>query len=64
MKVNGEMKALRQCISLKQFLEQEGYNCSRVAVECNGQIIPKSDYQDTELSDADNLEIVHFVGGG
>ena len=64
MKVNGESKELRQGMSLGQFLEQEGYNCSRVAVERNGEIIPKSAYQDTELSDADTLEIVHFVGGG
>lgn len=64
MKVNGESKELRQGMSLEQFLGQEGYNLSRVAVERNGQIIPKSAYQDTELSDADTLEIVHFVGGG
>lgn len=64
MKVNGQEKTLEAAISLQQFLEQEGYDCKRIAVEYNGQIIPRSRYQDQELSDADTLEIVHFVGGG
>ena len=36
----------------------------RVAVERNGDIVPKSKFQETMLSDADTLEIVTFVGGG
>ncbi len=64
MKVNGEEKKLEQNMTLEQFLEGQGYDPKRVAVELNGEILPKSDFKFRELSDADTLEIVHFVGGG
>ncbi|MCR8842797.1 sulfur carrier protein ThiS [Paenibacillus sp. SC116] len=35
-----------------------------VIVELNGNIISKSAYETTLLSDGDRIEIVHFVGGG
>lgn len=64
MKVNGKQQALPAPVSLTQYLKENGYNEKRVAVERNGEIIPKAKFQDTILSDADTLEIVHFVGGG
>ena len=36
----------------------------KVAVERNLEIVPKSTFEDTELSDGDRLEIIHFIGGG
>lgn len=50
--------------SLKHYLEKNNYCLSRVAVEKNGKIIPKIDYEHTLISDKDKIEIVHFVGGG
>lgn len=64
MKVNGKIYSLAQLLSLKDFLEEKGFNSDRVAVELNGDIIPKGAYETTMLSDADTLEVVHFVGGG
>ena len=64
MKVNGKIYSLAQPLSLKDFLEEKGFNSDRVAVELNGDIIPKGAYETTMLSDADTLEVVHFVGGG
>ena len=64
MKVNGKQQALSAPVSLTQYLKENGYNGKRVAVERNGEIIPKAKFQDTILSAADTLEIVHFVGGG
>lgn len=64
MKVNGEEKKLAVRLTLREFLEQQGYDQSRVAVELNGEILPKAEYGKRQLSDADRLEIVHFVGGG
>ena len=64
MKVNGKQQALSAPVSLTQYLKENVYNEKRVAVERNGEIIPKAKFQDTILSDADTLEIVHFVGGG
>lgn len=64
MKVNGEQRTLLEPVSLMQFLQENGYREKRVAVERNGEIVARADFQDTVLSDADTLEIVHFVGGG
>lgn len=36
----------------------------KVAVERNGEIVPRSTLDDAALGDGDTLEIVHFVGGG
>ena len=64
MKVNGQENLLTSPVSLKTYLEHQGFNTGRVAVELNGDIVPKGAYETTVLSDADTLEIVHFVGGG
>ena len=64
MKVNGETFTLTQPVSLKEFLESSGYTTKRIAVERNGEIVPKQTYDSVMLTEADTLEIVHFVGGG
>lgn len=64
MKINGEEIMIEGDMSLQAFLTERGYNCSGIAVERNGEIVPKSMYQECVLNDSDTLEIVHFVGGG
>ena len=64
MKVNGEIIHRHSEISLADFVAQQGYRKERIAVELNGEIIPKSAYDDTMVTEADTMEIVHFVGGG
>ena len=60
--VNGEKLDFSGNISgLLEILE---YNGKRVAVELNENIVPKTEYDSTILSDGDKLEIVRFVGGG
>lgn len=46
------------------YLETTDYNRSRIAVERNGEIVPKSKYDSTVLEDGDVVEVVSFVGGG
>ena len=36
----------------------------RLAIECNGEIVPRSQFSETQLADGDKLEIVGAVGGG
>ncbi len=36
----------------------------RLAIECNGEIVPRSQFAEKQLKDGDNLEIVGAVGGG
>lgn len=49
---------------LKEFLEEKGYNLKHIAVERNGEIVPKAMYEKTIFQDGDTIEVVSFVGGG
>lgn len=64
MKVNGKTVAIQGRQSLHDFLEANNYKSALVAVERNGEIVPRSAYRDVWLTDDDTLEIVCFVGGG
>ena len=46
------------------YLASAGYDPLRVAVERNGDIVPKSQYGTVVLADGDRVEVVSFVGGG
>ena len=46
------------------YLSTAGYNTARVAVELNGDIVPKAKYHETVFKDGDIVEVVSFVGGG
>lgn len=51
-------------VNLKEYLDEKGYDINRIAVEINGEILPKSKYRETTIKSDDNVEIVSFVGGG
>ena len=62
-KVNGtELDIAGKTVS--EYLGTTNYDPKRIAVERNGDIVFKSQYDATTLEDGDNLEIVSFVGGG
>lgn len=63
VKINGEELNVAG-VSVTQYLNGSGYDTKRVAVELNGDILPKSQYESTLLQDGDCVEIVSFVGGG
>ncbi len=63
VKINGEM-VQADGKSVAEMLADMGYSEKRVAVEINGQIVPKADYSGTFLKDGDIVEVVRFVGGG
>lgn len=50
--------------SIATLVEEQGYNLSRIAIELNGDIVPKCNYDKTILKNGDKLEVVTFVGGG
>lgn len=62
--VNGEQHDVPPTISLLGLIEYFGLEPRKVAIELNLEIVPRSVYAQTLLSDGDRLEIVHFVGGG
>ena len=46
------------------YLIEAGYDLKRIAVELNGDIVPKATYSQVILKKDDVVEIVSFVGGG
>ena len=50
--------------TLSEYLATTNYDPRRIAVERNGDIVFKSQYDAAILEDGDSLEIVSFVGGG
>ena len=62
--VNGEACRAAAGTTVTQLLAQMNATGKRVAVERNGEIVPKSRHADTVLADADRFEIVIAVGGG
>ncbi len=64
LKINGEEKQIASVSTLVDLVEQLGMKVDRVAVELNREIVPRSNWGATTLKDGDELEIVHFVGGG
>jgi len=62
--VNGNEISNANNLSLFDYLVREGYTISFVAVECNGSIVPKTQYEGKILTDGDVIEVISFVGGG
>jgi sulfur carrier protein len=63
--VNGATTALSEAsASVASLVERMALAGKRIAVELNGEIVPKSRYADTMLVEGDRIEIVGAVGGG
>lgn len=62
--LNGEPANAPDSVTVAVFLEKLGLPQKGVAVERNREIVPKSAYAATILSEGDRIEIVQFVGGG
>ena len=63
VKVNGENLDL-DGKTISEYLATTEYDCKRIAVEKNGNIVPKAQYDTTLIYDEDTIEVVSFVGGG
>jgi thiamine biosynthesis protein ThiS len=61
--INGQPRAA-SAENLTALVEELGMKQDRVAIELNRQIVPRDRWPHTKLNDGDQLEIVHFVGGG
>lgn len=62
--LNGEPRALAAPSTVLELLQAEGLGERRVAVELNGEIIPRSRHGEHALQAGDRIEIVHALGGG
>ncbi len=64
IQLNGETRNLPGPMSLQALLNDEGLAERRVAVEVNGEIVPRSLHGTQLLQEGDVIEIVHALGGG
>jgi sulfur carrier protein len=62
--INGEPQALSDRVTVADLVTQLGLNTRRIAVEVNRHIVAHDRYAAHALADGDQIEIVHFVGGG
>ncbi|WP_040665992.1 sulfur carrier protein ThiS [Nitrolancea hollandica] len=64
VKLNGKLVKLDAVGTVAELLEQRNLRATLVAVEQNGTIVPRAEFDRRAIRDGDELEIVHFVGGG
>ena len=64
LKINGESRSFPAPMNVAGLIEHLELRGKRIALECNGEIVPRSQFSKKELSDGDALEIVVAVGGG
>ena len=62
--INGKEQTFEGELTLAGLVEQLGMKSDRVAIELNREIVPRARWSETQLKDGDQLEVVHFVGGG
>mgnify|MGYP004449277255 CR=1 FL=1 len=63
VKINGELLEV-DGKTVAEYLSMTTYDTKRIAVERNGDIVLKAEYDTTILCDGDSVEVVSFVGGG
>lgn len=65
IQINGEQREFPQSsLSLHELIDTLSLPPQRIAVEVNKTIVRRRDWPTTTLKDGDQVEIVHFVGGG
>lgn len=64
VRVNGEPRSVPGKSSVATLVRLLGLTSGQVAVERNGEVVPRREHEATALAEGDALEIVTFVGGG
>ena len=64
IQLNGKKVLIKSKFSIYDLLIKYKLNTKKIAIEFNGEIIPKERYKSKFLKDKDKIEIVHFIGGG
>lgn len=62
--VNGRPEEVAEGLTIAQLLARDKLEHIRVAVEVNGQVVPRQNYDKVRLHENDSLEVVTLVGGG
>lgn len=64
IRVNGEHRRVAAGLTLAALAAELGLEPTKVAVERNLEVVPRGTLSAVMIEDGDELEIVHFVGGG
>lgn len=64
VQVNGEIRELPEKFTLGELISQLSLAPERVAIELNREVVRRAAWPQTEMREGDQVEIVHFVGGG
>ena len=62
--LNGEPHALDAAQTITGLLLTAGLSGRKVAVEVNGEVVPRSQHESRFLSEGDRIEIIQAIGGG
>ena len=62
--LNGERRQVPEGLNLEGLIEHLQIKSERVAIEHNRRIVKRDDWEQVKVQAGDELEIVHFVGGG
>ena len=64
VQINGDRRSFESRLNIAELVSQLALTGKKIAIECNGELIPRSQYPFCEVLDGDKLEIVVAVGGG
>ena len=62
--INGEARSITTPASVSDLVTELALDPRKVAIECNGTIVPRSQYSTVTINNGDQFEIVGFIGGG
>jgi sulfur carrier protein len=64
IQLNGQTRPTAPSSTIADLLREEGLADRRVAVEVNGDIVPRAAHATRVLAEGDRVEVVHALGGG
>ena len=64
IKINGKLSIINDNLRLGSYLNELKISLKKVAIELNQEIVDKNKLNKIKLKKNDNIEIVHFIGGG
>ncbi len=64
LQINGAPREFASRLTVEGLVAELGVAGKRIAIERNGEIVPRSQYGAVQLADGDKLEVVVAVGGG
>jgi thiamine biosynthesis protein ThiS len=62
--INGKAKEISNEVNIIELLESFSLPKERIAIELNKQVVRKKDWENIKITNADQIEVIHFVGGG